>query len=66
MKIYINSEPHEVKDKIKLFDLLQSKSYNLDKIAVEINKEIILKSTWKDFELQNDMKLEIVQFVAGG
>lgn len=66
MQIYINSKPLKISPNTTLFEVLQKQKCNLDKIAVEIDKNIIPKSLWKEQILQDQNKIEIVEFVAGG
>lgn len=65
MQIYINSKPYEIQPNTPLIEVLSGK-FKLDKIAVEIDKNIIPKSSWKEYILQDQSKIEVVEFVAGG
>lgn len=49
-----------------LFDFLQTQNYDITKIAVERNGEIVPKSTYKSLMLDDEDTLEIVRFVGGG
>jgi thiamine biosynthesis protein ThiS len=49
-----------------LSDFLESQKYDIARIAVELNGEIIPKATYKDVILKNEDTLEIVNFVGGG
>lgn len=49
-----------------LFDYLEAQKYDITKIAVERNGEIVPKSTYKTVMLDDEDTLEIVRFVGGG
>lgn len=49
-----------------LFDFLESQKYDITKIAVEHNGEIVPKLTYKNLMLDDNDTLEIVRFVGGG
>lgn len=49
-----------------LFDFLEGQNYDITKIAVECNGEIVPKSTYKNLMLDDEDTLEIVRFVGGG
>lgn len=51
---------------LNLFDFLESQNYDITKIAVERNGEIVPKSTYKLVVLDDEDTLEIVRFVGGG
>lgn len=51
---------------ISLFDFLADNNYEITKVAVELNGNIIPKSKFKDITIQNCDSLEIVTFVGGG
>ena len=65
-KIQLNGKKITLNQKISLFDLL--KKYKLDKkkVAVELNKKIVIKQMYKNKILKNNDKIEIVQFIGGG
>ncbi|WP_186431480.1 sulfur carrier protein ThiS [Clostridium sp. BSD9I1] len=49
-----------------LFDFLKGQNYDITKIAVERNGEIVSKSAYKIVMLDDEDTLEIVRFVGGG
>ena len=49
-----------------LFDFLEGQDYDITKIAVERNGEIVPKSAYKIVMLDDEDTLEIVRFVGGG
>ena len=49
-----------------LLDFLERQNYDITKIAVERNGEIVPKLTYKNLMLDDNDTLEIVRFVGGG
>ena len=62
----VNGEQIILLEKISLIELLQRNGYATDKIAVELNGEIIPRSRYSSVILTDADKLEIVSFVGGG
>jgi len=62
----INGEQIILSEKILLAEFLQRGGYSSDKIAVELNGEIIPRSRYSSVILTDADKLEIVSFVGGG
>ena len=50
----------------KLSDFLQTTTFNLKFIAVEINEQIIPKAKYGDTIIQDNDSIEVVSFVGGG
>lgn len=63
--ICINGEKVE-KDEIKLSAYLEENGINPQRIAVELNGEILPKSQYSDTVLKDGNIIEIVNFVGGG
>jgi sulfur carrier protein len=66
MKLQINSEQRELPDGLTLAELLEQLGMNADRVAVELNREIVRREAWARTRLQPGDRLEIVQFVGGG
>ena len=62
----VNGEPKKLLEKIPLSEFLQREGYAQEKIAVELNGEIIPRSRYASVILTDADKLEIVSFVGGG
>lgn len=62
----VNGETIILLEKTSLIELLQRNGYATDKIAVELNGEIIPRSRYSSVILTDADKLEIVSFVGGG
>jgi sulfur carrier protein len=66
MKLVINGEEREIADVTTLAALIESFGMKPDRIAVELNREIVQRPKWPDTTLRDGDKLEIVHFVGGG
>ena len=62
----VNGEMIPLQSSIPLDEFLKNEGYNLNRIAVEKNGEIVPKDTYSSNMLHNDDTLEIVRFVGGG
>lgn len=66
MKIFINGEIREIASAFNLNELLAHLSMPQERIAVELNKEVVRKKDWKSVTINDDDKIEIIHFVGGG
>jgi sulfur carrier protein len=66
MKLQINGEERELADGLTLAALLEQLGMKADRVAVELNREIVRRELWPQTRLQERDRLEIVQFVGGG
>ena len=66
IKIILNGKSKSLLKKTSVYDLLRSLKLSTDKVAIELNKEIINKKIIKSLYLKNKDKIEIVHFIGGG
>ena len=66
IKIKINGKIKTVIDNSKLSEMLKQLKIPLNKVAIELNEEIIDKKKIKKFKLRKNDKIEIVHFIGGG
>lgn len=66
MKVQINGEEREFAGPLSLQALLQQLGMKADRVAVELNRDIIAREQWAKTDLQEGDQLEIVHFVGGG
>tara|TARA_Y100000816_G_scaffold265382_1_gene225180 strand:- start:77 stop:295 length:219 start_codon:yes stop_codon:yes gene_type:complete len=66
IKIILNGKSTTLDLGISVKKLIENLNFPLNKIAIEINKEIINKKRIKKIFLKNDDKVEIVHFIGGG
>jgi len=66
MTLTINGESRDFPDGITLAALVAQLGMKADRVAVELNLEIVPRPQWESTVLENGDKLEIVHFVGGG
>ena len=66
MEILINGENREVPSPINVRELLRLLELKEDRVAVELNREIVRREKWAQIPRREQDRLEIVQFVGGG
>jgi thiamine biosynthesis protein ThiS len=66
MRLKINGDEKEVTAVSTLADLVASLAMKADRVAVELNREIVPRSNWEATALRDGDELEIVHFVGGG
>ena len=66
IKIILNGKSTTLDLGISVKKLIENLNFPLNKIAIEINKEIINKKRIKKIFLKNNDKVEIVHFLGGG
>lgn len=62
----VNGQQTELKQELTLKDFLLENGYDLAKIAVERNSDIVPKAQYGQVILNPEDVLEIVRFVGGG
>ena len=65
-KIQLNGDPYEVINGTNLNELLNKLQLQKNKVAIEVNGEIIEKNKYTNLILRRDDKVEIVHFIGGG
>jgi thiamine biosynthesis protein ThiS len=66
LRIQVNGEAREVKDKVTLPELIAGLGLKPEQIAIELNQKVIRRVAWQATILREDDKVEIVHFVGGG
>jgi sulfur carrier protein len=66
MDLQINGEPRNFPDGLTVASLVAHLGMKADRVAVELNLEIVPRANWDAIALKNGDKLEIVHFVGGG
>lgn len=66
MTLTINGEARSFEELSKLSDLIIALNIKGDRVAVELNREIVPRANWETTSLRDGDKLEIVHFVGGG
>ena len=65
-KIQLNGDPYEINDGTNLNELLNKLKIQKNKVAIEVNGEIVEKNKYSNLILNKGDKVEIVQFIGGG
>ena len=66
MKITLNGNSREVPDNLSASELILSLGLANRRLALEINREIVPRSTFESHILQPDDRVEIVHAIGGG
>ncbi len=66
IKIKINGKIKSITDDTYFSDLLKNLEIPLNKVAIELNEEIIDKKKINKKKLSKNDKIEIVHFIGGG
>ena len=66
MTVTINGEAREFRSISSVTSLLDQLGIKADRVAVELNRELIPRDRWAATQLSEGDKLEIVHFVGGG
>lgn len=66
IRIFINGESKELTEKFNLIELLKHFSLPTERIAVELNKEVVRRKDWENVKVSEGDKLEVIHFVGGG
>jgi sulfur carrier protein len=66
MKVLLNGETREISGELNLSDLLKRFSMPSERIAVELNREVVRKKDWENTKITEGDRLEVIHFVGGG
>ena len=66
MKITINGEIKELESEVDLNRLLELFSLPSQRVAVELNREVVRRTDWDAITVIEGDTIEIVHFVGGG
>ncbi len=66
MKIFINGETREIPGEVNLSELLKNLSLPSERVAIELNKQVVRKRDWENVTINDADKIEVIHFVGGG
>lgn len=66
MIITINGEKKDIAEQINLSQLLERLALPSERIAIELNREVVRKKDWANITIKDADKIEVVHFVGGG
>lgn len=65
-QVTVNGERRNMPAKTTLLDLVRSLDLEPERVAIELNREIVKRAAWPDTAVEGGAEIEIVQFVGGG
>ena len=66
MNLIINGEDRQFDSALTISSLLERLGMKPDRVAVELNRELVPRDRWSGTQLSGGDTLEIVHFVGGG
>jgi sulfur carrier protein len=66
MQLFINGNEKTFDDSLSLAQLIDQLGMKGDRVAVELNREIVARAQWPETRLNDGDRLEVVHFVGGG
>ena len=66
MNLQINGDLRDFSSPLSLASLLEQMGLKADRVAVELNRNIVPRDQWSATSLKDGDQLEIVHFVGGG
>ena len=66
MNVFINGEKTELSDGLTVAELIQRLELADQRIATELNQDIVPRSAYQTTVLKSDDRVEIVQAIGGG
>ncbi len=66
LRVYVNGDEREVADGATLTDLVASLALAPERVAVELNREVVRRADWPRAALEEGDRVEVVHFVGGG
>ena len=64
--ITVNGKQIQLTSEMSVADYLEQNNYQINRIAVEMNEEILPKCSYAETMLKDGDRLEVVTFVGGG
>jgi len=66
MQIQLNGENFVLEEDININDFLKKLSIDKNKVAIELNKNVVPKNSYSNTVITNKDVVEIVTFIGGG
>ena len=66
MRVILNGDEREFPDALTLAQLVEQLGMKADRLAVELNRQIVRREQWATTQLHEGDKIEVVHFVGGG
>ncbi len=66
IQIFLNGERREAPELIKMDQLLELFSLPKQRVAIELNQQVVRRTDWPTTDVSDGDKIEVVHFVGGG
>jgi thiamine biosynthesis protein ThiS len=66
MNLVINGKEKSFAEGLSLSQLIEHLGLKADRVALELNRQIVSRPNWPETQLKQGDRLEIVHFVGGG
>ena len=66
MQIYLNGEERQFPDELTMGELVQQLDLGERRFAIEVNEELVARSSFDRYRLQSGDRVEIVHAIGGG
>lgn len=66
MRVELNGDPKDLDEGTNLSALVEQLSLAPERVAVELNREVVRRADWPTTQLSEGDRVEIVHFVGGG
>ena len=66
IKIFINGDLKKFPSETNIVSVLESLNISSKHIAIEINENLVFRSDWRETNLKDGDKVEIVKAIGGG
>ena len=66
MRLVINGKEQTFEGELTLAGLVEQLGMKSDRVAIELNREIVPRAQWSETQLKDGDQLEVVHFVGGG
>ncbi len=66
MRVELNGEPRELGEGATLLTLIEQLALAPERVAVELNRDVVRRTDWPGTRLAEGDRVEIVHFVGGG
>ena len=66
MRVELNGEPKELDEGTTLSTLIEQLSLAPERVAVELNRDVVRRADWPSTQLSDGDRVEVVHFVGGG
>ena len=66
LRVQVNGEIRELPDELTLDTLVRQLALAPERLAIELNREVVRRARWAETVVREDDQIEIVHFVGGG